>query len=359
MANTLGIPQFVEKIPYQEISDSPTERYYTDWKRYERRLNLPEATKLDDIQYGEDRCVINGNSPLATDCEGVAIDQWRIEELPVKERMAAYHVYRRPDGFEIIVKDGSNYALLLPGGEGYTGYTVRITVKPMARASLIIIDTALHEGLKTQYIDVHIGEQSHLEITHVVAHSEKTPVYTLVRAEGESGSRLTYRAGGRPGEMTRLRVDASLDKPYSRVDGVLGFSSSGVSIGDIIFNVAHTAENTVSLVSGMGIAREGSKLTMRGIARVSQEARSARTRVEMHVIVVGDKAKGRSVPMLEIYTGDVEEASHSASVTTMGENILFYAASRGLERRDLEALLERGVLERAGVIEILEGLAWA
>ncbi|MCE4625461.1 MAG: SufD family Fe-S cluster assembly protein [Desulfurococcales archaeon] len=359
MASTWPIPPSVREMPYQEIPDSPTEKYYTDWRKYEEKLNLGEATSLDPIYLRTGNCVIKGNSPYTHDCTGISTSPWKVEEIPTKERMAAYHVYRKPAGFEITIEQEGDYTLLLPGGNGYTGYTLKVSTEPMVKANLTIIDTALQHGLKTQFIEIQVGGQSQLDVTHLVAHTENAPVYTFVKAGGGEGSRLIYRAGGRPGEMTRLRIDSLLNKPYSRVDGVLGFSSRGRSIGDIIFNVAHIAPHTVSLVSGNGVAREESKLTMRGTARVSHTAGSSRTRVEMHVIIVGDKAKGRSVPMLEIYTGEVEEASHSASATTIGENILFYAATRGLERGDLELLLERGVFEKAGVARIMEELGLA
>ena len=99
-----------------------------------------------------------------------------------------------------------------------------------------------------------------------------------------------------------------------------------------------------------------SRLVLRGTARVLRAAAFSSTRVEMHVLLAGDRAKGRSVPMLEIHTGEVSEASHSAAVTSIGEDAVFYAATRGLSREELESLVAYGIIEATGSLRAAEEL---
>ena len=156
--------------------------------------------------------------------------------------------------------------------------------------------------------------------------------------------------------MTRHRLSSALNGEESRLDVLAGVVSGGRSQGDFILGAEHRARLTVSLVKGRGLARGESRLVLRGTARVLGTAHYSSTRVEMHVLLAGERAKGRSVPMLEIYTGEVSEASHSAAVTSIGEDALFYAATRGLSREELESLVAHGIIEGTGTLETAERL---
>jgi Fe-S cluster assembly scaffold protein SufB len=179
-------------------------------------------------------------------------------------------------------------------------------------------------------------------------------VYGLINVTMGEESRIRYRIGGGTGLMTRVRLTGLLSGTGSRIDGVIGVVSEDSSKGDIIFNTIHEARETTSIVIGRGVAADRGKLSLRGTARINNTARESRTRMEMHVTIVGELAKGRSVPNLEIYTGDVEEASHSASVTVIGGETLFYLRTRGLSQHDIAELIKHSLLESAGVVDVLE-----
>ncbi|MCE4627975.1 MAG: SufD family Fe-S cluster assembly protein [Desulfurococcales archaeon] len=351
------VPREVLEAPLQPLADSPTEKYYTEWRVFTSRLGLPDSEKLDNVglERLEGYCLLDARAlPGEAGCDSVIASEYEQEKPAIRERLALYHYYRARRGALLRLGDGARIALAMRGGDAYTGYTLRVETEPGSRAELLLVDTQLQEGLKTYRITIRVSEGSMLELSHLVAHQTGAAVYGLLEAQLDGGSRLVYRAGGRPGEMTRTRLEATLGGEHARIDAVLGYAADKSRRGDIITNVTHLAPRTVSYVSGKGLARDEAKLVLRGISRVTRSAPWSTAKTEMHVLVAGEKAKGRSVPMLEIYTGDVEEAGHSASATMILEDVLFYAATRGLSRDELLGLMERGMIERTGLLEVAE-----
>ncbi len=345
----------VKKVPYQEMADSPTEKYYTDWRKFEKKLDAPDAENFDNIDVPENACVIDPVGPILNHgvCSNLKVEPLREAPLlNLNERLAVYHTLRSKKSIKVELGDGT-YILLLRGGEGYVGYNVEIKVRDGSKTKVLIIDTALSDGLKTQLLQITLGEEALLDVYHVQLHSQRAPVYSILEAVINRASRMKYRLASRPGEVTRHRLITLLEGSYSRLDVLGGVLGKGRSQGDYITDILHFGESSVSVVDVRGISTDYSNITLRGTAKVLGKAEESSTRVLMHVLIAGENAKGRSVPMLEIYTGNMQEASHSASATSIGEEILFYAASRGLSKSDLVSLVEHGLIERAGVLEEL------
>lgn len=51
------------------------------------------------------------------------------------------------------------------------------------------------------------------------------------------------------------------------------------------------------------------------------------------------------VPMLEVKTGRVVMAKHSAAVSKINEDMIFYLKSRGLTQKEAEGMIIRGFIE--------------
>ena len=340
---------------FQPIADSPTEKYYTDWKTFAERLDIPPATSLDPISLkaGGEWCLLDPTSIESSACHAGKSELERRSLPQLGEYMLEYHATRAPSILSVTINTPT--VVLLRGGNGYVGYNLKVTTRPLTRTTLVIVDSALHDGLKTQYLRVEPGEDSQIDIYHMVIH-KGSPVYSILEARMPRGARVTYRLAGTPGIMTRHRLIARAEGEESRLDVTAGIIAKEAYRGDFILGVDHTGPRSASIVSARGVALDRSRLVLRGTARVQEEAHQSATRVEMHVYVLGEEAKGRSVPMLEIYTGDVQEASHSAAVTMLGEEARFYAATRGLSSRDLVGLIAYGIIERTGMVELLEQL---
>ena len=75
------------------------------------------------------------------------------------------------------------------------------------------------------------------------------------------------------------------------------------------------------------------------MASIAGEARKSRTSFNVEVLILGDEARGYTMPLLEIDTGDVEAASHHAAQYRVSRDQLFYMQSRGLDINEAVSLL--------------------
>jgi Fe-S cluster assembly protein SufB/Fe-S cluster assembly protein SufD len=68
------------------------------------------------------------------------------------------------------------------------------------------------------------------------------------------------------------------------------------------------------------------------------------TYLTQNILILDRTAKVEAIPALEIKTNDVK-ASHSATVTKVSEEDLFYMTSRGIAREEARALYVSGFLK--------------
>jgi len=80
-----------------------------------------------------------------------------------------------------------------------------------------------------------------------------------------------------------------------------------------------------------------------GTIRVGQSARGTESRQTNRNLLLSDTARADSNPQLEIDTNDVR-CSHGSSVGQLASDQLFYAMSRGLDRKEAERMLVTGFL---------------
>jgi Fe-S cluster assembly scaffold protein SufB len=89
----------------------------------------------------------------------------------------------------------------------------------------------------------------------------------------------------------------------------------------------------------------------RGVIEIASKGRGTETFLSDHVLLLDPKAQARAVPKLKIETNDVK-ASHSASVSRIHPEDLFYMMSRGISKEEAREMYVEGFLA-----ELLEGIS--
>lgn len=112
-------------------------------------------------------------------------------------------------------------------------------------------------------------------------------------------------------------------------------------------NIIHVGSYSSSRVYVKGIALDSSTIIHRGLAKVLNGALEASSTIESEILVFGEKAKANSVPMLKIETYNVKEARHVTSISRLSGDHIFYLASRGIDVKEAEKLIIKGVSERS------------
>ncbi len=360
--------KLVEELPYQHIADTPTVRYYTDWATYEKKMNLDYASSVEPLpSYIEE---LKPNIRLGTSVEtsslpnGVNVYDLSVDS-PIKPmslvgvytKMQAYHAYRWNAGVLVDVEDEVDFGTLViasHGGPGYLGHHIILNIGRGAKGRIILVDhSAAENSLKTLVVEGIAREGSSLVLDELAVHGTSSAVYELRYFKLEKEASIEARILSSGGEMSRIEDTFILEGARSRLNAKASNIGKPESRLDALLNSVHKGEESEGFIGAQGVALSRGYLAQRGMARIDASASWASSEVESHVAILGLDAKGYAVPMLEIHTGDVTKANHSASVTTILEEHVFYMRSRGLSREDLEKLMISGIIEYSGVTEAL------
>lgn len=92
------------------------------------------------------------------------------------------------------------------------------------------------------------------------------------------------------------------------------------------------------------ISNDQAFTVVRGVATIDETAINSSTSIIGRSLVLGKDAKAVVSPMLEVKTGRVVMAKHSAAVSRIDENQIFYLQTRGLSKREAEGIIIRGFI---------------
>ncbi|MEM0373260.1 MAG: SufD family Fe-S cluster assembly protein, partial [Sulfolobales archaeon] len=112
----------------------------------------------------------------------------------------------------------------------------------------------------------------------------------------------------------------------------------------IVSRVLHKEGRSSSIGKMKGIASMSSRVILRGVATVSETAHDSSTEITGKSLILSRDAAAVVVPMLEVKTGRVNLAKHSASVSKVLEDHIFYLQNRGLSKKEAEGLIIREFL---------------
>ncbi|MCK5461127.1 SufD family Fe-S cluster assembly protein [Candidatus Gracilibacteria bacterium] len=93
-----------------------------------------------------------------------------------------------------------------------------------------------------------------------------------------------------------------------------------------------------------GIAEDNSFLEFDGKGFLEKISENADINITEKILLF-DKAKGKSLPILTVKTDKVKKAKHAASITPLSEELIFYCESRGIALKKSKKILTRGFLK--------------
>jgi Fe-S cluster assembly protein SufB/Fe-S cluster assembly protein SufD len=96
-------------------------------------------------------------------------------------------------------------------------------------------------------------------------------------------------------------------------------------------------------VTMKGVAEGKGNVQARGLIKIGPEGSQTDTYLTEDVLMLDPTAKVDAIPALEIKTNDVK-ASHSATVSRVTEEDLFYFASRGIDQKTARKMFVEGFL---------------
>ena len=211
-----------------------------------------------------------------------------------------------------------------------------ITVAPYARGEVHLrIDDATEA-------EITVALEPHAHLTLLCSSVSLLPQHIVQRHAIGAGAELHA--------VVVVRGSAYTHEVFSVVGG-----ENGKSTIDFLFVAQKndrqrmTIQNTFRAPSGggeitiHGIAEDHAHVAIDGKIEIGPKGRGTHTHLTQHVLMLDHTARVDAIPALEIRCNDVK-ASHSATVSKVSEEDIFYASSRGISATQARDLLVRGFL---------------
>jgi Fe-S cluster assembly protein SufB len=203
----------------------------------------------------------------------------------------------------------------------------------------------------TRSIDFHLASVGALETEQDVFTVPRGKAATMkaklltgqaclkISVEEKGSLKLESESSG----SSSLAIECVLVGPGSSVDITNVCRALGKDAQRCSANITHSAPNTRSTVHSRGVAWDSAAVELSGLAKIENSAPGSVSRVECKALLLGETAKARADPVLEILNNDVD-CSHSASVREIEKEKIFYLQTRGLAYVEAQQLIADGFL---------------
>ena len=108
--------------------------------------------------------------------------------------------------------------------------------------------------------------------------------------------------------------------------------------------IIHGAPKTTSSIFSKSISKDGGHSTYRGLLEVADGASHARSKVVCDALLLDEHSRSDTYPTIRIAEND-SDIGHEATVSKVGDDMLFYLQSRGLSEEDASKLIVNGFIE--------------
>jgi Fe-S cluster assembly protein SufB len=146
----------------------------------------------------------------------------------------------------------------------------------------------------------------------------------------ETGSAITWKY-----PSCILQGDNSVGEFYSVA------LTNGRQLADTGTKMIHIGKNTRSTIVSKGISAGKGQNTYRGLVKVLKNASNSRNFTQCDSMLIGNQCGAHTEPYIDI-NNTTSKAEHEASTSKIGEDQLFYLASRGIALEDAVNMIVNG-----------------
>ena len=228
------------------------------------------------------------------------------------------------------------------------GVTSAKFLEIMEKGKQTSVDVSVERGAQAIIFD---ASMSTVHTVNVVLEPESRLTY--VSLSDASARKLTSTVGagasmhwhcttiGGNGDHHELVSTCIGAKAESTVDWI--FSASGKEKQSVSVRNIFDAPEGGGEITLKGVAEEKAFVTCNGMIEITEQGRGTNTYLTEDVLMLDSTAHVDAVPALEIRTNDVK-ASHSATVSRVTAENLFYLQSRGIPEAKARQMFVEGFL---------------
>ena len=196
-------------------------------------------------------------------------------------------------------------------------------------------------GYRTGSTEIFIGEGAQVGYVAVQKWGRNVWHFADQRAELQKDSSLRLFNVTLGGKFSKSRIEASLVGEGSNAELKAIYFASGEQFFDFHTLQDHRVGNTRSDLLFKGALQDVSRTVYAGLIRIEKHAAHSDAYQANRNLVLSDKARATSIPMLEIDNNEVR-CTHGATVGPVDPEHLFYLRSRGIPEPTAKRMLIQG-----------------
>lgn len=194
------------------------------------------------------------------------------------------------------------------------------------------IEIVLHENSKLNNLEI---QNLNNNLTNII--NKK-----IICGKGSAFSRIMMCFGSK---TNKSNININLSESSEAEDIELFFGNESQEF-ELNTNLIHSENKSKGNVIIKGILIDKAKCNSNGILKIKKEGQKTNTSLSEHILLLSKDAKAQAIPALEIEADDVL-ASHSASVTQIDGDQLFYLTTRGITENEAKQIIASGFLQNA------------
>ncbi len=194
--------------------------------------------------------------------------------------------------------------------------------------------------------ELYAGDGTEINYGSIQSLAENVAILANRRSIGQKDSHVTWTLGHFGGSVTRSRLESVLEGPGSTSEDVEVLFGSSKQRFDAVSDLTHLGQSTTGTILVRGVLRDKSRSIFKGIIRIGKGAKNSNAYLAQHAMLMSREARSDAIPGLEIETNEVK-ATHSASVSQIDEEQMFYLESRGIPEDETKKMITLGFFEPA------------
>ena len=201
-------------------------------------------------------------------------------------------------------------------------------------------------GLASEVVEAYLQDSSNVSYSNIQDYSQKTTVISNSKALCAKDAQIHWTLGYFGGRVHRSRSESIFLKDGAGAEDVEVVFGDNEQKFDLVSDLSHVGQNTKGRILSNSVLTDKAQSVFKGMIRIGKEAKNSNAYLAGHAILLSEDAKSDAIPGLEILTNDVK-ATHSASVSQIDDEQIFYIMSRGLSESEAKKFIILGFLEPA------------
>jgi len=186
--------------------------------------------------------------------------------------------------------------------------------------------------------ELHIADRANLSFVRLQTEGDSALHVSSLLAEVAGGAEFSFSTLTVGGAVSRQNVSLRLAGEHTQINLAGATLLRGRQHADSTLVLDHAVPNCTSRVTFRNVLDETSRGVVQGRIVVRPDAQKTDARMSLGALLLAEGAEADQKPELEIFADDVQ-CAHGATSGALDEQLLFYLLTRGIPRKQAEALL--------------------